>query len=610
MKLFAAALLTSIYAVDWSQCRLGWCYYKTPSKMTWDTANKTCIGLGAHLASIHSYEENQYLYDLCGRNKNCWIGLNDVRVKTKWEWTDGTPLDFTRWNRYEPSHRANERWVHIWGKFGGKWNDHDNSHVKYAFCKKAHTSEAPTREPTLPEFDGENCPDFRNLRECYLANCGELCYVSASECPKLFPQCNSDGNCVTEICSDGCQWKIDDTWTPGSSTKESDSNYIRGYDNSFNGSHYCNANFNEKVLNCPETVGDGWILVRHAPAGRKWHKAQDNLLGFDEYGIPSGPASKSYWSIKFNTVPFDQFLFAQANCNNWLIVSRESVLGANGELTYDGKHRPIIASSVKDTPYRARWYKRTAFKEDPWISIHDHPRDVLYGEASDGEHSQLLGSSGVNVWIRFTNASEVDFISVDCLAFGKTHRIYLKYCPGEPTYYPLSLTESPTSFPTCPYVGDWGTPRAQWVQVGCDRDGVYTEVVQNSITGAFQEIDLANFPVILEAGLQFEGANLSREIARVLALTWNLTQHRQIRNTYRCDYYDNLDPFSGGCMWRLQIVIDHYNCTSMSVVSWMPHVIKCSRSKPKCSPFRACLDEDCSECNSDVLSFQHTIVYV
>lgn len=38
-----------------------------------------------------------------------WIGLNDIKIQMYFEWSDGTPVTFTKWLRGEPSHENNRQ---------------------------------------------------------------------------------------------------------------------------------------------------------------------------------------------------------------------------------------------------------------------------------------------------------------------------------------------------------------------------------------------------------------------------------------------------------------------------------------------------------------------
>lgn len=37
-----------------------------------------------------------------------WIGLNDFRVQMYFEWSDGTPVTYTKWHHGEPTHTGNK----------------------------------------------------------------------------------------------------------------------------------------------------------------------------------------------------------------------------------------------------------------------------------------------------------------------------------------------------------------------------------------------------------------------------------------------------------------------------------------------------------------------
>ncbi|KAK6039501.1 hypothetical protein COOONC_22994, partial [Cooperia oncophora] len=69
-------------------------------KATFDEAEKRCISVGGHLASIHSEQENKFVTELStdGRRREklefksyTWIGLrqNHYPLSREWTWTDG-----------------------------------------------------------------------------------------------------------------------------------------------------------------------------------------------------------------------------------------------------------------------------------------------------------------------------------------------------------------------------------------------------------------------------------------------------------------------------------------------------------------------------------------
>jgi len=163
-----------------------------------------------------------------------------------------------------------------------------------------------------------------------------------------------------------------------------------------------------KQQECRE-AHDGWTLVRHVPPGNMWHPAKDQLVGTEVYGTPSGDHGDKAWTVRYDTMDYDEFMFSTGDCLKWLIAKKTSVFG-----WYSNAQRDIEKSSSSDRPYKARWYRRANNKEDPWITIHDHSgsvRDgeVLYGENKFGNiHASnvVAVNNGANVWIRLTDHGE------------------------------------------------------------------------------------------------------------------------------------------------------------------------------------------------------------
>ena len=62
-------------------------------------------------------------------------------------------------------------------------------------------------------------------------------------------------------------------------------------------------------------ISSNWILVRRAGTSfSSWHAARDNLNGTDVYGTyDSDPLSTSSFSIAFQNIDFDEFLFASGD---------------------------------------------------------------------------------------------------------------------------------------------------------------------------------------------------------------------------------------------------------------------------------------------------------
>lgn len=96
------------------------CYRVTDSATWYNESIKICNDWNAQLVSIHSEEENEFIYDLFDASKhdldgNNWFrtGLLSVDSKSKiYFWIDGSALDFTNWNSRCPV--GNEAWNVVW----------------------------------------------------------------------------------------------------------------------------------------------------------------------------------------------------------------------------------------------------------------------------------------------------------------------------------------------------------------------------------------------------------------------------------------------------------------------------------------------------------------
>ena len=139
-----------------------------------------------------------------------------------------------------------------------------------------------------------------------------------------------------------------------------------------------------------------WILVRSIPAQDKWFKATDQLRGTDKYREPSGEFSNRY---DINLV--DEFKFESGDKTHFLIASKDAVIGSK---PYANDPRTIKSSSINNKSYKAKWYRRIANKEDPWISIKDHSfsNTIIYGGNSSKLYTNIpKNHGGINVYIKY-----------------------------------------------------------------------------------------------------------------------------------------------------------------------------------------------------------------
>lgn len=148
-------------ADEWSLCHGECCYHLGTQPENWQSGHDYCEGMDSDYASIHSAEENAYVSGTVCNGKNCWLGLTDVGSSSvkKWEWADGSPMDYTSWAAGEPDGCCGQS-VKNGGYYGGlsnkssdnKWHDlaGSTSNKFYALCKKCNGERVsqPTKAPT------------------------------------------------------------------------------------------------------------------------------------------------------------------------------------------------------------------------------------------------------------------------------------------------------------------------------------------------------------------------------------------------------------------------------------------------------------------------------
>ncbi|EPB74238.1 lectin C-type domain protein [Ancylostoma ceylanicum] len=85
-----------------------------------DDAENRCREYGAHLVSVHSEPENQFVQSLTttGLDVNSWrdfvyIGMRKNTQTGNWYWTDGSKVDYMKWATDQPDHPESELCVQL-----------------------------------------------------------------------------------------------------------------------------------------------------------------------------------------------------------------------------------------------------------------------------------------------------------------------------------------------------------------------------------------------------------------------------------------------------------------------------------------------------------------
>ncbi|XP_069504438.1 macrophage mannose receptor 1-like [Ambystoma mexicanum] len=132
----------------------GHCYMLFRGTKLWKEALSSCRKEDADLASIHNVEEHSFIISQLGYQPTdeLWLGLNDLKIQMFFEWSDGTPVTYTKWLRGEPSHHNNrqEDCVVMKGE-EGFWADNMCEKKLGYICKRSPLPHEPGHmEPTDP----------------------------------------------------------------------------------------------------------------------------------------------------------------------------------------------------------------------------------------------------------------------------------------------------------------------------------------------------------------------------------------------------------------------------------------------------------------------------
>lgn len=108
----------------------GHTYFLSDASLDWPSANAAAQAIGGHLVSFADQAENDFVNSVINGQvyfTGLWQNHNNPNYSEPnggWEWSDGTPLNFTNWAWGEPNdYYSTEDYMEIYGFAGGSWND-------------------------------------------------------------------------------------------------------------------------------------------------------------------------------------------------------------------------------------------------------------------------------------------------------------------------------------------------------------------------------------------------------------------------------------------------------------------------------------------------------
>ncbi|KAK7079207.1 hypothetical protein SK128_003943 [Halocaridina rubra] len=122
-----------------------YCYYYSNYDYSYiatdfDSAEADCVSKGAHLASIHTPEENDFVFSLLSSDSySVWVGITDYGNSGNIEWSDGTSISFTKWDvmwSYPFQYSPACAYLYPYS-YNGQWYLDACVYYNFYVCKKA-----------------------------------------------------------------------------------------------------------------------------------------------------------------------------------------------------------------------------------------------------------------------------------------------------------------------------------------------------------------------------------------------------------------------------------------------------------------------------------------
>jgi hypothetical protein len=146
----------------------------------------------------------------------------------------------------------------------------------------------------------------------------------------------------------------------------------------------------------PGNINSGWIWVKHAPKGPKWHAGADDMNGTVAVGTPNVNSS-SHWAVKFDKSQVTEFLFMSVFGKKWVVLKPSEIKNTQ---SYSYQTINTVASSANSKTaklYAGPWCTRCPII---FTSMSGSCSDRVYYENLSQECNINVRNYGADVFIR------------------------------------------------------------------------------------------------------------------------------------------------------------------------------------------------------------------
>ncbi|XP_077998785.1 rheacalcin-2-like [Glandiceps talaboti] len=120
------------------------CYRLFACDLSFVQASAQCqiYGAQSHIASLHSIQENEFVFSMQGGFNDMWVGMHDPLQNHDYVWVDGSEVTFTYWREGQPDKdcgllcTGDCAYFDVSSDFYDRWSIDDCDSGKPFVCKK------------------------------------------------------------------------------------------------------------------------------------------------------------------------------------------------------------------------------------------------------------------------------------------------------------------------------------------------------------------------------------------------------------------------------------------------------------------------------------------